>query len=528
MQFLKVSVVVPVYNGGEYLPKCVDSLVGQSLSTGEYEIVFIDDGSINGSAAYLDSVAATHDHVSVIHQANSGWPGQPRNLGIDKARGEYVFFCDADDWLARETLANLYSVAVDSRADVVIPKMAGLNRRVADHLFRQTRLGVTLATAPLMDSLTPHKLFRRDFLNEHRIRFPEGEHRLEDHYFMANAYLRADAISIAADQTYYFHIKRRDRQNISLRPVKWTEYYRCLAEAVSIVEQNTEPGEFRDRIFRRWLQVEICGRLSGKAFLKRDPEEAALLFEAAHALARQHFGDGVVQLLPPLLQSVGVAVIDGDAEAVRRQALALAAWVLEAQVVQMAWVAGQLQISGTVSVADNQRDASPEAVIQRFATLFPATIQPKVLRELRSQTVTLELVNESDGERWPVAVRGHGAGLRMEFTADIDCERAANGQPLRHGRWNLQAVWRELGFAVRQYPELVEERMPPEPLLSNSQETRRVAVIVKQDRRLVIQIGQVPPATRVPAWARRIARRLPVRLRQRLRRTRLYRRASSK
>src|SRR4029077_15814034 len=165
--------------------------------------------------------------------------------------------------------------------------------------------------------------------------------------------------------TYYFHIRRRDKLNISLRPVKWTDYYSCLAEAVSIVEQNTEPGEFRDRMFRRWLQVEICGRLSGRAFLKRDLEEADLLFEAAHALARQHFGEGVVRLLPPLLQPVGEAVIDGDAEAVRRQALALAAWVLESQVVDMAWTAGRLQISGTVSVTDNQPGSSPAAVEER-------------------------------------------------------------------------------------------------------------------------------------------------------------------
>jgi hypothetical protein len=142
--------------------------------------------------------------------------------------------------------------------------------------------------------------------------------------------------------------------------------------------------------------------------------------------------------------------------------------------------------------------------------------------------VTLELVNESDGERWPVAVRGQGPGLSLAFTADIDCERTANGHPLRDGRWDIQAVWRELGYTVRHYPELVEDRTGPAPLLFSSSEARRAAVIVKKNRRLVIHVGPMPPTSGVPGWAQRMARHLPGRLRQWLRRTWLYRRTLRK
>ena len=160
-----VSVVVPVYNPGEYLDKCVKSILGQTMPAARYEVIFVDDGSTDGSADHLDSLAASHRHVRVIHQENSEWPGRPRNVGLVAAAGDYVFFCDADDWLAANALERLYEHAVEWGSDIVVPKMAGLRRRIPHQLFTSTRPRVSLATAPLMDSLTPHKLFRRAFLD---------------------------------------------------------------------------------------------------------------------------------------------------------------------------------------------------------------------------------------------------------------------------------------------------------------------------------------------------------------------------
>src|SRR6185312_10556226 len=145
--------------------------------------------------------------IRVIHQPNSGWPGQPRNRGLDAARGDYVFFCDGDDWLAAEALEVLHRFAVENGSDIVLGKMGGVGRPVPRVLFTRTRSVATLADAPLMDSLTVHKLFRRAFLIEKDIRFAEGRRRLEDHLFMVQAYLKAAVISVYAEQTCYFHVR---------------------------------------------------------------------------------------------------------------------------------------------------------------------------------------------------------------------------------------------------------------------------------------------------------------------------------
>src|SRR5919199_608097 len=116
---LKVSAIVPVYNPGDHIDRCIETLVDQSLTEHEYEVIFVDDGSTDGTPERLDRLAAEHEHVRVEHIPNSGWPGRPRNVGIAMARGEFVFFVDNDDWVEREALERLHRRAVQDGADVV-------------------------------------------------------------------------------------------------------------------------------------------------------------------------------------------------------------------------------------------------------------------------------------------------------------------------------------------------------------------------------------------------------------------------
>lgn len=113
----KVSFIVPVYNSELYIARCLDSILGQSYSN--IEIVCVDDGSKDGSAAILDGYSASHpDKVKVIHQENAG-AAASRNRAILVADGEYISFVDNDDWLDADFTQTLVSVALESGAEVV-------------------------------------------------------------------------------------------------------------------------------------------------------------------------------------------------------------------------------------------------------------------------------------------------------------------------------------------------------------------------------------------------------------------------
>lgn len=98
-----VSIIVPVYNIKEYLPRCVESLL---LQQGKFEVLLVDDGSTDGSGALCDALAQTDGRIRVIHKKNGGL-SDARNAGLDAGRGDWVLFVDGDDYLAGHALERL-------------------------------------------------------------------------------------------------------------------------------------------------------------------------------------------------------------------------------------------------------------------------------------------------------------------------------------------------------------------------------------------------------------------------------------
>jgi glycosyltransferase involved in cell wall biosynthesis len=207
---LDVSVVIPFFNPGANLDDCLASMRDQTLAADRFEVILVDDGSTDGSGARADEWAARLPRlVNVRHIEASGGPARPRNLGIDAARGRYVQFVDSDDTLAPRALERQLEVADASDADVVVGKLASDFRGIYHPLFRRTVTGRTLADYPLIQNVTVCKMFRRAFLLEHGIRFPEGPHYIEDQQICIQAYARATSVAVVADIACYFYRRRR-------------------------------------------------------------------------------------------------------------------------------------------------------------------------------------------------------------------------------------------------------------------------------------------------------------------------------
>ncbi|MFI7021655.1 glycosyltransferase family 2 protein [Micromonospora sp. NPDC049900] len=316
----KVSVVVPAYNAGGTIQALVDSLLRQSMPAAEFEVIFIDDGSTDDTGDRLDELAAAHPHIQVLHIENSGWPSRPRNIGIARARGEYVQFVDDDDWLADEALERLYAYAVQHDADIAIGKMVGHGRTVPRELFRVDHPHATLADTPLIDSLTCHKMFRRAFLLEHDLRFPEDRRRLEDHHLVARAYLLARRVSVLSGYTCYHHAKRTDGGNLTANRLDPAEYFDSLRAVLDIVDAHVPPGPLRDRLYRRWLRNEMIARLRGKRLRNAPRDWADRVVEEVGSTIRKRFAPEVAAALPALQRTVAGLAAEGRIEDLHRLA----------------------------------------------------------------------------------------------------------------------------------------------------------------------------------------------------------------
>lgn len=144
-----ISVIVPVYNVEKYLHQCIESILSQTFE--EFELLLIDDGSIDNSGKICDEYAEKDSRIKVIHQHNQG-QAKARNVGIDAAGGEWVAFVDSDDYIASDMMAVLLETAVAQHADMV---MCNFSRfKDGDEYIAEERL-----PAPFLYENTEQKKF---------------------------------------------------------------------------------------------------------------------------------------------------------------------------------------------------------------------------------------------------------------------------------------------------------------------------------------------------------------------------------
>jgi glycosyltransferase involved in cell wall biosynthesis len=180
---LAVSIVVPVFNAAPYLAECLGSLRRQSLR--ELEFLLVDDGSTDGSRGLLEEFAATDPRAQVIAKVNSGL-GHTLNVGLDRARGEYVGIVEPDDYIAEGMFEALHAEAVRHRADIARADFVRFHDTGGRRCFRYCRIAkersdlyrrvLDPAACPALfrsEVNTWCGIYRRDFLELDAIRHHE-------------------------------------------------------------------------------------------------------------------------------------------------------------------------------------------------------------------------------------------------------------------------------------------------------------------------------------------------------------------
>ncbi|MEV0581482.1 glycosyltransferase family 2 protein [Nonomuraea sp. NPDC050310] len=341
-----VSVIIPAHDCRPYLDRSLTSALVQRVHK---EIVVVDDGSTDGSAELLELYATYHrGTVKVIRQEHSGGAGRPRNVGLDHATGRYVFFCDADDYLGDEALERMVAMADRNGSDIVLGKVVGHGRRAPASMFRQNAERVSLADSAVYNSLSCWKLFRRQMLVEHGIRF--GEDRLvgEDLLFTVHAYCHAEVISVVADYDCYHLTARPDGTSIMQRPdsrdpIAWLHMIR---DPIQLMAAHVPPGPLRDHLLRRHFRLDAFAQL-GEAFLAADEVRRKDIAQEVAALCDEWLTPGVVELLNPADRQRLAAL--GDVERLVRLA-GIEAATVHRRLTDLRWEGERLLVSGVAGL----------------------------------------------------------------------------------------------------------------------------------------------------------------------------------
>lgn len=202
----KISVIIPVYNADQYLAKCLDSVLEQSIK--DMEIICIDDGSTDGSLNILEDYRRTDSRVTVIMQTNLG-AGAARNKGIENAGGEYVAFLDADDYYVdRDALEKMYILCGEKGVDICgsLSKMIQPDENVKDYCLYNEVLQpgqVYVYRDYQFDHGYYCFIYRRELLVRHNIMFPLYR-RDQDPMFLARSFFHAGKFTIANTYLYCY------------------------------------------------------------------------------------------------------------------------------------------------------------------------------------------------------------------------------------------------------------------------------------------------------------------------------------
>lgn len=220
-----VSIIVPVYNGEKYLNQCLDSLSNQTLT--DIEIICVNDGSTDKTGVMLKRYSSRDKRFKIITTENNG-QGSARNTAMEEAKGEYVAFVDADDWIELNSMEFLYKKAKSDDLDMLFFQMVNYMESSGDivstdlydiksfedngidenTVFNHNDTHDFLFEIPVGPV---SKFYRRQFLELNCLRFPEGMF-FEDNAFFYNAYFHCEKVGFLKRQLYY---RRRHDESVT-------------------------------------------------------------------------------------------------------------------------------------------------------------------------------------------------------------------------------------------------------------------------------------------------------------------------
>lgn len=268
-----VSIIIPVYNVIDYLPKCVESILAQSYSS--FEVILVDDGSLDGSGTICDTFALKDTRVRVIHKANGG-VSSARNIGLRCATGEYISFVDSDDYVGNNYLQRLVDEMDRNNADLVVGGEINVeNGNEQMFAFKsitltQKKFSDLFSEYDLQKRCSPWgKLFKARIIKDAELEFNDGVHLGEDIIFMFHYIKLCEKICLTSSSEYYY-VQRGGSLTKRLNQFESeSQGYRAYIEVKDQLIQKFDFKESSCRKLNQWsiifldrVKMSILGQLT--------------------------------------------------------------------------------------------------------------------------------------------------------------------------------------------------------------------------------------------------------------------------
>lgn len=224
----KISVIVPVYNTEKYLCRCIDSILAQDFT--DFELILVDDGSKDKSGLICDEYAPKDNRVKVYHKENGG-VSSARNLGLDKAQGEFITFIDSDDYVDSNYLTILMR---GGEADLVATGYINtyypdIKYSFQDSVYELQRINICLASQLDQEPFrTPWgKRFKLTIIKKYTIKFDTYISFAEDTIFIQNYLIYCNSIALRNGMPYHYRVEQ-DNEYFFKHPISSKEYINTL------------------------------------------------------------------------------------------------------------------------------------------------------------------------------------------------------------------------------------------------------------------------------------------------------------
>lgn len=236
-----LSFIVPVYNAEKYICECLNSLLEQDISKEAYEIICVNDGSVDTSLEILKAYEASYPNIVVINKENGGVT-TARNAGLSAAKGDYIWFVDSDDFIKENILGALQRKSSETGCDRLI--IGGY--QFTDHLSleeqelsRQKKLPIN---CPWYDAVVWRCLLRREFLQKHDLyfRYPDLTHG-EDGLFMYEVTLH-EPRDTQIEEALYFYREHSGSAETTVSPANRKRKLRSYSRIAKILHDHYTSG----------------------------------------------------------------------------------------------------------------------------------------------------------------------------------------------------------------------------------------------------------------------------------------------